>query len=1330
MAEINLKDYPTLDKYTHPVKKPEREIVGRDAEKKSIFASFLRPELCNVILLGDAGSGKAHPNDTLLPSPCEDGYIRLGDIKVGDKVYDENGKPVIVKGVYPRGLKRVFRVTFKDGRSVLCNDDHIWHVRNLNAHNKGRSYKNLTLKEIMKEGVKKVKVSKNRKPRNLNNWYIPVNEAVYRDEKKYVLDPYVLGVIIGDGCVSDLKSQMNVSSSDESVIKEVSKRLGSYGYVRNEHNYNWLFLKAPEDESRNFYQVHDFPDKSDELLSVFGKLSKEKSIPRSYMLGSIDQRFKLLQGLLDTDGYVSNNDRLNVKFSTASEKLAKDVVELSNSLGIRTTLTRFDRTYKDRPDSTEYEIYFITDIETRRSLFYACDRKIAIFEKYLPNRVRKFNRRYDDLAITNVEDLGYDTEMTCIYVDSESHLYQVGKEHIVTHNTALVQSCAIEDIKRHYREVDLSKMISELDDMDKLANLIKTMFAEASKYSREMGKEVVMFIDEFHQIIHLSKAAVEALKPILADSGTRGLRIIFATTFEEFEEFVKPNQALVERLERINIRGASKELVIKILKGMSKRYKVDHLFYNDSIYELIYEYTNRYIPANSQPRKSILVLDRMIGWHRYSGRAMDFSLLADVLAESEGVNVNFKVKANEIKDRLNRKVLAQEFAVDAVTQRLFICVAGLNNPGKPMGSFLFTGSTGVGKLLSNSVLVPVFDPKVKFKYHGDLKPGDMVFNRLGEPVKITETFKHKNINMYDVILNDGRVLPAGEGHLWTVYTSKQRQKIHSGNYKTYPKGEVITTKELLDRGLYREKGNRRELKYYINMNEAVNWTENDLKVDPYVVGSFIADGCLTLPALSLSNDDEEIIDKVSSLIGAKGHYLKKMSYTHLFLLSKKAGNRKLFHTKDLFSDMPEIMNKKSHEKSIPEIYMTGSIDQRWKLIQGLFDCDGSVSDDKRCRVSYFSTSKDLVYDIQKVLYSLGIASSITTYKRSGKNTEYTLRVKTEMENKFKFFTLQRKLDIIKKWQKVDERERVKKFDFVGIKEIKYTGVEDAQCIMVDDPEHLYQAGDFVVTHNTQLAKEMTNILFDDDKAFIRFDMTEFALDESLERFRDTLTNRVFENPNSIILLDEIEKASKAVTHVLLQVLDDGRLLDKYNREVSFVNSYIILTTNVASDLYSEMGDYTSDTADRREVINRYMNLVKENLRTTSKDKFPPELLGRIDSIAPFMPLQEETLMKICIMELAKIKTRVRKIHNMDLIVTEKTVRFIVRDLLIRGSDSGGARQLLSIIDSNVNSVIAEYVSKYPYNKQCVIDVHGDIASDNKNKRENKGVYIFAADKEQ
>lgn len=895
--------------------------------------------------------------------------------------------------------------------------------------------------------------------------------------------------------------------------------------------------------------------------------------------------------------------------------------------------------------------------------------------------------------------------------------------------TSIVQSCMMEDTKRHYREVDLSKMISELDDMDKLANLIKMMFAEASKYSREMGKEVVMFIDEFHQIIHLSKAAVEALKPILADSGTRGLRIIFATTFEEFEEFVKPNQALVERLERINIRGASKELVIKILKGMSKRYEVDHLFYNDSIYELIYEYTNRYIPANSQPRKSILVLDRMIGWHRYSGRAMDFSLLADVLAESEGVNVNFKVKANEIKDRLNKKVLAQEFAVDSVTQRLFICVAGLNDPGKPMGSFLFTGSTGVGKGLDDNVEIPVFDKEknIFYKRNGDLKEGDFVFNRKGEPVEVVGVFHQGYRQCYKVELTDGRSIITDENHLWTYMLNKGKQTAN-----TY----TNSTKELLDRGYYNiGKGGRKSWKYWIPMNKPVQYKEIDYEVDPYVIGAVLGDGCCTVNQLLISSNDEFVVKKIADLLGDCSYRRSsRRNYDWTFPLYESRGQIKLKQASEVYGDYSEMKGKKAHEKRIPPIYKYGSVSQRWSLIQGLFDTDGSIDDTSRYRVSLSSNSLEMLEDTQEVLYSLGVSSTIALVRDWGneKRKQYRLSVKSSHQNKDRFFTLPRHLEICEKAKLHDKESlsRKKDYDWLGITNIEpLEEKRKTTCIYVDDPEHLYQAGDFVVTHNTQLAKEMTKILFDDNKAFIRFDMTEFALDESLERFRDTLTNRVFENPNSIILLDEIEKAGKAITHVLLQVLDDGRLLDKYNREVSFVNSYIILTTNVASDLYSEMGDYTSDTADRREVINKYMNLVKENLRTTSKEKFPPELLGRIDSIAPFMPLQEETLMKICIMELAKIKTRVRKIHNMDLIVTEKTVRFLVRDLLIRGSDSGGARQLLSIIDSNVNSVIAEYVSKYPYNKQCVIDVHGEIASDNKNKRENKGVYIFAADKE-
>lgn len=1321
----NIEKYPNLYQYTHPVKKAEREIIGRKKECESILASFLRPELCNVLLLGDAGSGKGNRLSEWIAVNDERGYIRFGDLRVGDQVFDENGFAVTVTGIYPQGKKKIYRVHFTDGTYMDCNDEHLWNVRNYNKHLKGiDEYETLELKDLIKYpyGYKKGRDGKfgNKSFRNTNkaHWYIPLNKAVFRKAASLPIDPYVVGAFLGGGSYSE--RSFTIVSNDEFVVKKIADKIGAIGYEKRKENYSWRFIRPNSTKSFKYIQTHEILSKFG-YDGVFDCKSLDKYIPEIYLNSSIEQRMELLHGLMDTDGTVSDNYRLRLSFSTNSEYLMLSFRRLLWSLGYRNTMT-----YEDRNKNREYTVRIKLPVNRKHEVF-SLPRQLEKIKNH-KNYKRQYERIYDDLGIVEIEDLGFKEDINCIMVNGDSHLYQVGKEHIVTHNTSIVQALNVQDKKRYYLEVDLAKMISELNEMDKLANIIKNLFKEASDYAKDVGHEIVIFIDEFHQIMHLSRAAVEALKPILADSGTRGLRIIFATTFEEFEEYVKPNQPLVERLERINIRGASKRLVMEILRGMSKTYGVDHLFYNDSLFELIYDYTNRYIPANSQPRKSILVLDRMIGWHRYTKRPMDFSLLADVLAESEGVNVNFKVDADNIKDTLNSRVYSQEYAVLAVTQRLFVCISGLNDPTRPMGSFLFTGSTGTGKLVSDDTLVPVYDKNIKYKNHGDLKKGDYVFNRLGKPVKVLETFPHKDVKMYDVTLNDGRVLKVGDKHLWTIFTSKQRQKIHGSKYKTYPKGEVVETKDILDRGLFRKRGDRRELKYYIQANEAVNWNENDLKVDPYVMGAFIADGCLTLQALSLSNNDEEIVKKVSDIIDAKSFEQKKSSSTYHFEMKEKVGNRKLFHTKDFFESFPEVYKKKSHEKRLPKIYMTSSINQRWSLIKALFDCDGTISDDSRLRVSYSSTSYNLIKDIRYILYSLGVSSSINKYKRDGKNTEYTLRVKIENEKKYKFFTLKRKLDIIDKWNKNDKRQRIKKFDFVGIKDIKYVGVEDAQCIYVDDEEHLYQAGNFIVTHNTQLTKEMAKLLFDDSKSFIRFDMTEFALDDSLERFRETLTNRIFENPNSVILLDEIEKASKSVTHVLLQVLDDGRLLDKYNREVSFINSYIVMTTNVASDLYKEIGNYTTEDDNEFDVINRYINNVEDSLRDTSKEKFPPELLGRIDTIVPFLPLKKETLSKICIKELAKLRRRVRKTYNMELIVTEKTQRYLVNDLTFGDSDSGGARQLINIIDRQVASVIAEYVTKYPDKKYCVVDVEGEIASDHKTKRLNQGVRIVAGDK--
>ena len=94
-------------------------------------------------------------------------------------------------------------------------------------------------------------------------------------------------------------------------------------------------------------------------------------------------------------------------------------------------------------------------------------------------------------------------------------------------------------------------------------------------------------------------------------------------------------------------------------------------------------------------------------------------------------------------------------------------------------------------------------------------------------------------------------------------------------------------------------------------------------------------------------------------------------------------------------------------------------------------------------------------------------------------------------------------------------------------------------------------------------------------------MTEYSDPESMERFRTELTNRVFERPFCIVLLDEIEKACSEITRLLLQVLDDGRLMDANNREVSFKNAYVIMTTNAGNQVYKSIAAYMDDEVQTR-----------------------------------------------------------------------------------------------------------------------------------------------------
>lgn len=885
--------------------------------------------------------------------------------------------------------------------------------------------------------------------------------------------------------------------------------------------------------------------------------------------------------------------------------------------------------------------------------------------------------------------------------------------------TALVQGTMMKDSERIYLEVDLSKMLAEGDAND-MAALIKALFDEAVEWHIQESKELVLFIDEFHQIVQMSSAAVEALKPMLADSGTRGVKVIAATTLEEFQTYVKPNQALIERLQRININQPDEDMAVGILKSFATKYKVDNLIYGDNLYRLIYQYTNRYVPASSQPRKSIAVLDAMVGWHRLTNRPLDVKLLGDVIYESQGVNIAFRVDATTIKAELDAHVFAQDYASTMIEKRLQICVADLNNHSKPMSSFLFTGSTGVGKLCADYEPVPVYtdDGSVYIKKHGDLVPGDVVFDRLGNPTTVKAVFPHTDVDMYRVHLSDGRTLDVGDEHLWSVYSSKQRSK-HNKGHDVTPR--VMTTKELIEEGIARTypDSTRRHNKWFIDMNRAVKWPVRKLSIDPYVLGVLIGNGCLTLPTLTMSGVDLETVERLVELLDVKTYHKTSGNESWEFEMHHKVGNRKYLQTRDVFEDYPELMTYSSN-RFIPDDYKYSSVEQRWALIQGLFDTDGTVSNDDRLHVSYSTVSKQLAYDVQYILYSLGISSTVSDYHRRRVSggverdlCEYCIRVKSTDEDKVKFFRLSRKLDTISCNMRAD-KQRVKTFDMVAISDIEYIGKQNAQCIYVDNDEHLYQAGMFVVTHNTEMTKQLASILFNDSRRLLRFDMTEYANSDSLERFRQELTSRVWERPYSIILLDEIEKACAEVTRLLLQVLDDGRLTDRNDREVSFLNSYIVVTTNAGSEIYKTIAQYGASDTGSEQMAKDYDKLIRRSISEAGGDgKFPPELLGRIDCIVPFQPLSEETMKKIARNKLNKLIKEVRSKHNVDLRISNDVVRYLVEDNLDTDSNSGGARIVMSKLESEVTTSVAAFINKHADCRSMAVLVEGTLAADDK-----------------
>lgn len=504
--------------------------------------------------------------------------------------------------------------------------------------------------------------------------------------------------------------------------------------------------------------------------------------------------------------------------------------------------------------------------------------------------------------------------------------------------TALANELARVDTDRVYLEVDFARLVVDLKDASDLSGALKQMADEIEDAMNELRVSMVLFFDEYHQLAKLSELALDGLKPILEKSGARGIRVICATTYEEFDKYLAENQALTERFQTIKLEQLTTDVIIQIIQGFAS----DYIDLPYDLAKYIVEITDKYFPERSQPRKSKDVVDAMIGKIAYAGKSVSKELVHEVLRDGYDVELDTTVNPFEIAEILNKQVFDQPNATQIVEDNLQSQFAGFERKDKPKASWLFCGKPAVGK--------------------------------------------------------------------------------------------------------------------------------------------------------------------------------------------------------------------------------------------------------------------------------------------------------------------------------------------------------------------------------TELAKCVANLMVRGSNNFIRMDMSDYSHPDSVATFKNELTRKVWERPFSVVLLDEVEKATRGATLLLLQVLDEGYLTNRFNRRVSFRNAYVILTTNAGSELFNTIGDYFNDgDGDLSKDRSTILPVLKRALSSSGGDeiKFPPELLSRVDAIIPFAPLSLGTQKKIVSSALDKLAEETKRVSNTSIVFTNKEdlIDFITIDLVSKNVETlGGAREVKGIVSSLVQTEIAKAVNRNPNRDTLYVSV--------------------------
>ena len=978
----------------------------------------------HMAVLKSRQRGYEQPYSELIATP--NGFVEMGSLKVGDEIWNPDGNTTKVLEIYEQGFKDVYQLELADGRTVRCGANHLWEVICANNHFKHKVFKT---HDLLNNGLFN-EVTVNGKKYNSYKYYLPPINPVTYSEKQQNIPAYTLGALLGDGALT--KRTPKISSIDDEILNKIQKELGDgfefkydptttceYRIIDKER-----FIHKSEFKNGQYgvNRLHRWLEELDLCVSC-----QYKYIPDNYKYGSVQQRYELIRGLMDTDGYISKDGSMS--FVNTSKQLIDDFVEVLRSLGLICTVSKrapgSGGTYNGRKIfGTKFS--YIVYIKGNPDIFYLSRKR---------NRI-KLNRKFSNkVAITNIKYLGEQEQQRCILVDNPNHLY-ITRDYIPTHNSfkgasMLVRNYELIPGSKNFAVASeqkfligdglLTKAWQIMDFIDKNTAWAKQRLV-STRMERVAGYKVT---DEFGK--QTEQGYLSSITGITLKNdperirGTRGKLVLW----EEGGKF--PSLLDAWRIEQPSVEtddGIAFGLMIAFGTGGTEGSSftgLKELFYKPNAYNVL-GFPNIW-DDNAEQTKCGFFVPSWSNLESFDDNGNYIYMDSDGNSLKEKAIENLIEQRNKIKDggasqqsidrfiserpikpreavlEIGKNIFPRKLLLDQLTRlrtntklRNMKHIVDLNWDGN--GQITATEKkTGditeyplkKGDKPHGSIVIweyPVKDPPFGLYIGGCLTPGEKVYTQRG-------LVNVENVTLDDQLINK-------DGKFVEIKNLQRYDKVNEPIFALKPYGSFRTTTFtgehpiwIHNKGFVKAKNVKSEDWLEIPNRYKVDCIEDDDNLAKlyYFYGLWLGDGFCNKNGnsydiyLSIGKDETDLAQFYDKLV--EELFNRKCIHVH-----KNKEQTRRFTNKDLFLKLKSLFGTNAYNKRIPECIKMLPYNYKLHFLQGYLDSDGSVFlDNGKVRTNFTSVNLELLEDIQDMLFGMNIANSIVIHQKETINKQ-------------------------------------------------------------------------------------------------------------------------------------------------------------------------------------------------------------------------------------------------------------------------------------------------------------------------------------------------------